>query len=391
MPKNLPFLEKLFKRFDRVDKESLQSYVLGLAAEKERLATILDEIKEGALVLDAQGRLLWINAPASNWLGLKLQSKSNARVFEQLPDEAFAYLLHTQLKNLRDRQAQDFHLVTPREKYLRLYFIPLEKSPEKQILVLLVDRTEEKSQEISVDRLARIEALVSLAAGIAHEIGNPLNSLSIHLQLLKKEIKDLPPAKRQPIEKSLNIMTSEAARLDRIIKNFLKASRKPPIKLRVQDLNRIIENAVAFLQPEARENDVEISVRLDRKLEPFLMDDDRLYQAFMNLIKNAIEAMPRGGLLKIYITHKESLALVRFEDQGSGIREEDLPHIFDAYYTTKEEGSGLGLMTVFNTVSEHGGRIDVASKVGKGTTFSIFLPIRKPKLQLPKYDLSSKK
>jgi signal transduction histidine kinase len=99
--------------------------------------------------------------------------------------------------------------------------------------------------------------------------------------------------------------------------------------------------------------------------------------------------MPKGGALKIALSRKENIAVIRFEDQGIGIAPEDLPHIFDAYYTTKEGGSGLGLMTVYNTISEHGGKIDVASKVGKGSVFTIFLPIRKPKLQLPKYDLAA--
>ena len=101
--------------------------------------------------------------------------------------------------------------------------------------------------------------------------------------------------------------------------------------------------------------------------------------------------MPKGGTLKIWVQHKAKIVSVRFQDQGLGIEDADLPHIFDAYYTTKEGGSGLGLMTVYNTVSEHGGRLDVASKIGKGTTFTMLLPIREPKLQLPKYDLAEKK
>jgi signal transduction histidine kinase len=98
-----------------------------------------------------------------------------------------------------------------------------------------------------------------------------------------------------------------------------------------------------------------------------------------------MEAMPKGGKVWISVTHRENVALVTFKDQGNGIDEDDLPHIFEAYYTTKEEGSGLGLMTVFNVVHEHGGRIEVRSKTGQGSTFTLLFPIRKPKLQLPQY------
>ncbi len=167
------------------------------------------------------------------------------------------------------------------------------------------------------------------------------------------------------------------------MKNFLKATRKPPLRFRNEDLNAILSEALELMAPELEEKKIRVHFQPDPALPPFLMDRSRIYQIFSNLIKNAMEAMPRGGDLWISAAHKENAAIIRFKDTGSGINEKDLPHIFEAYYTTKEEGSGLGLMTVFSAVREHGGRIEVSSKPGKGTTFALLLPIRLAKLQLP--------
>jgi signal transduction histidine kinase len=115
------------------------------------------------------------------------------------------------------------------------------------------------------------------------------------------------------------------------------------------------------------------------------MDRERLYQVFINLIINGMEAMPKGGNLRVGISHKDKVAVLTFKDEGVGITEENLAHIFEPYFTTKKEGSGLGLMTVLNAISDHGGKIEAFSKPKKGSTFVILLPIRAPKLQLPQY------
>ena len=384
MPKSASFLQNIIRRIDRIDRESLQNYIRDLAAENNLYQEILQELPDGILLLTPDGYLQWMNPLAARWLGIRMLPASPASIFDLLEDPFLLRFFRESLANMQERKVEDFHLANPREIYLRVFLIPLEKAEPETVLAILIDRSQEKTQEVNADRLARIESLISLAAGFAHEIGNPLNSLSIHLQLLKKEIKDLPISRRKVIENSLAVMNAEAVRLDRIVKNFLKASRKPPLRFRPQNLNEVLEEAIQFMEPETRAARVKVSFRVDSKLPLFLLDRERLYQAFINLIKNAVEAMAKGGLLKIQVSHHENIAAIRFEDQGSGIDDRDLPHIFDAYYTTKEGGSGLGLMTVFNTVSEHGGRIDVASKVGKGTSLTLFLPIRQPKLQLPK-------
>ena len=179
-------------------------------------------------------------------------------------------------------------------------------------------------------------------------------------------------------------MESEIKRLDQIIRNFLKATRRQPMRLNLEHLGRLIEEVLLVLKPEADLANVVLEFQDDKKTPAFLMDRPRLYQALLNLVKNGIEAMPSGGKIRLQLTHRGRLAALRIEDSGMGIHEENLPLIFNAFYTTKKTGTGLGLTSVLQAVSEHGGKVEVASKVGKGTVFTIYLPLRTPKLQISK-------
>ena len=268
---------------------------------------------------------------------------------------------------------------------LRVTIFPQGEDEKKRLVILLLDITSRTEQEFEAAMLSRMESLVRLAGGIAHEIGNPLNAITIHLELLKKRLAGLPDSKRQELADSLSDIQDETKRLDRIIRNFLKATRKPPLRFQLDDLNAVVHDALSFLKPQLDVANVHIKFSNDAGLPAFLMDRERLYYAFMNLIKNALEAMPLGGALKINLSHKQNCAVVTVTDTGCGISEKDLAKIFDIYYTTKLEGAGLGLMMVYDAVAEHGGKIEVASKRNKGTTFKILLPIREPQLQLPQY------
>jgi signal transduction histidine kinase len=268
---------------------------------------------------------------------------------------------------------------------LRVTIFPREQDGKTGFVILLSDITSRTEQEFEAAMLSRMESLVRLAGGIAHEIGNPLNAITIHLELLKKRLARLPEAERKEIADSLGDIQDETRRLDRIIRNFLKATRKPPLRFRLDDLSEVVADALSFLKPQLDIAKIIVKFSKDKGLPAFLMDRERLYYAFMNLIKNAQEAMPGGGTLKVAVTHKQHCAIVTIADTGCGIKEKDLPRIFDIYYTTKQEGAGLGLMMVYDAIAEHGGKIEAVSKLNRGTTFKVLLPVREPQLQLPSY------
>ena len=382
MSEKLDFVKRLKTRLPQIEKDSLYLKLLEAVQENLQLEEVCKDLEEGIVITDAKGHPVFVNRKADDWLG-GVRTSSKQPVWNQTQDPSFAAFLKEHVLTARARTVHDLKILSPREMQLRVAILPKEQDGKNSVVILLSDITSRTEQEFETALLSRMESLVRLAGGIAHEIGNPLNAITIHLELLKKRLAGLPDDKRKELADSLSDIQDETRRLDRIIRNFLKATRKPPLRFRLNDLNEVIDDAISFLKPELDAAKVLVKFVKDRELPEFLMDRERLYYAFMNLIKNALEAMPSGGSVKIALTHKQHCAVVTISDTGCGIEEKDLARIFDIYYTTKLEGAGLGLMMVYDAISEHGGKIEVASKLNKGTTFKVLLPIREPQLQLP--------
>jgi signal transduction histidine kinase len=213
-----------------------------------------------------------------------------------------------------------------------------------------------------------------LAAGVAHEIGNPLNSLNIHLQLIERKLGRLPSATREAIEESLTVARTEIQRLDSIIHQFLRAIRPTTPAFEPYQLNDLVEESVTFLRPEIEDRDILVEMDLDPGLPIVEVDRDQIKQAFYNVIKNAFQAMKTGGILYIRSWQDETYVSVSFSDTGGGISPQDMSKVFKPYFTTKSAGSGLGLLIVRRIVREHGGEIEIESNEGKGVRVSIHLP-----------------
>ncbi len=384
MSEKLDFIKKLRSRLPQIEKDSLYLKLLEATLENLQLEEVCRNLEEGIIITDGKGHPVFCNPKAEGLLeGDRPASKQP--LWSLVPDPSLSAFLKENLLSLRTRSVHDIRVLSPREMQLRVTILPSESSGKTSYLILFSDITSRTEQEFEAAMLSRMESLVRLAGGIAHEIGNPLNAITIHLELLKKRLAGIPEGKRKEIADSLSDIQEETKRLDRIIRNFLKATRKPPLRFRLDDLNSVIDDALSFLGPQLDIAKVLVKFSKDKGLPPFLMDRERLYYAFMNLIKNACEAMPQGGSLKIGVTHKQHCAIVTIADTGCGIDEKDLSRIFDIYYTTKPDGAGLGLMMVYDAIAEHGGKIEVVSKLHKGTKFNVLLPIREPQLQLPNY------
>lgn len=380
---NSNFSQELLKRLERIDPEALKKNIQGLVEANQLYTRLCNELAEGLVCINREGTILGLNARASLWLGLDQQDRRKKIKLSDIEDEHLRNFLKEEIKDpVPSKHVKEFHVLTPREAHLRLHFVPLEINGEAASGIILEDRSALQNDAHDRERLERVEALMTLTAGIAHEIGNPLNSLSIHLQLLQKEAGSISGKVKDKVQERIRVIDSEVKRLDQIIKDFLNATRRQVLRFNAAQLNQTAEHAVRMMEPLADENRVKIKLKTDKKLSAFLFDRERMTQVCINLIKNAIEAMPGGGILEVEISHKAKVAAIRFSDEGSGIRAEDLPHIFDPFYTTKEHGSGLGLMTVYQTVHDHGGKIDVTSD-NSGTSFVIYIPMRQDKLQLP--------
>jgi len=371
---NPVFVSKLLKRLEKVDKEALQNYLIRLQEEKDQYELLLNELPMGILVLNDNHQVVWSNEASQSILGTRIEPNSNLAAI--VMDSEFRNWLEEELKSKRGTLGEEREVLFPQHRFLITTVRP-------EHLIVFIDITSIRMRDRETGELQRINSLIKLAKGIAHELGNPLNAIAIHLKLTEKLGDNLPAKDKKKFKETMQVLEQETARLDRIVKNFLKATRQRPSEFHLGNIHEVLEEALHFFDPELKESKIKIKKEFAKNMPNFLFDRDKLYQAFLNIIKNAVEAMPRGGDLLIKTLASGKVCSIGFQDTGVGIPEKDLPYIFEEYYTTKEEGSGLGLAIVYNIIREHGGRIEVKSRPKKGTLFGIFLPIRVEKLQLP--------
>ena len=240
--------------------------------------------------------------------------------------------------------------------------------------MILRDITESRRTAQQTIESERLNALTLLAAGVAHEIGNPLNSLHIHLQLMQRSVQKLDGEAKAELEQSIDIARSEVNRLDSIVTQFLRAIRPSRPQLRPENLNTIVEEAMRFFMPEIQDRNIVVEQELRSDLPLLQLDRDQMKQAFYNVIKNSLEAMQRHGTLRIHTDLDDTHVFIRFVDTGSGMSAGNLSRVFEPYFTTKPSGTGLGLLIVRRVVREHGGELSIESSQGKGLTLTIRLP-----------------
>lgn len=240
---------------------------------------------------------------------------------------------------------------------------------------IMRDITERKRMEQRLIHGERMTALGELAAILAHEIKNPLNSMVINLEVLRGHLSSVPPETKEKSDKYMRVLTDEMNRLNKVIRGFLDFAKPLALTLTEVQLNDVLRDLVDLVQHQATKTGVSIQLEIAPSLPTVTGDAGQLKQAFLNLVLNAFHAMPSGGTLRLATSLTPERAVkATVGDQGGGIPASDLPKIFDLFYTTKQEGSGLGLPTVQRIVQSHGGKIAVESRVGSGTTFTLLFP-----------------
>src|SRR6266568_8558171 len=395
------FVEKLIERLGRIGPEEVQNYFLRLAQEKGFLETVFNAIQEGIIVTDPKGRITYLNYAACGLFGLEPGEAIGKRL-----DERIRGLDWGSLTQSGDPVSHDIEIFYPHNRFINFYVVPLVMEERETVagiddsgrneslkskrgqpgstipatgqevghVMILRDITSSRRTAQETIESERLNALTLLAAGVAHEIGNPLNSLHIHLQLMERKVRELDEKVQADLQESIDVARAEIARLDSIVSQFLRAIRPSKPQLHPENVNAVVDEAVRFFAPEIQDRELVVEQELRSDLPLLQLDRDQMKQAFYNVIKNSFEAMKRRGVLRIRSDRDDTHVLVSFTDTGLGMSAENLSRVFEPYFTTKSSGTGLGLLIVRRIVRENGGELSIESSQGKGLTLTIRLP-----------------
>ena len=329
------FFQSVLKHIDRLDADKLREQYRLVTDEVSFFDTILSAMKEGVVVYDLAGEIVYRNPAA-----------------DQLPDMEVA---------LGTASRSEVSLTYPDERTLEIHTIPFERGT----LAMIRDVSAERARTAEELERGAAKSVCDLAAGVAHEIGNPLNAISLNLQMLERD-----PSDREAID----ICKSQVRRLDGIIRGFLGALRPAKMVLSPGSIAEPLKNCLAALKGQFEERRINVTLDVPAALPPVALDKDKMEQVFFNLVKNALEAMKDGGAIDIVLSVDDRDVTVSFRDTGLGMSAEQLAHLFEPYRTTKEHGTGLGLMISARIVRDHGGVISAQSKEGEGTVFTVRIP-----------------
>jgi PAS domain S-box-containing protein len=417
LPPKSTFLDKVLGRINRLDSEGLQTVVQRLVRERSFLETLFNTIEDGVLVVDEKGMIVYFNQAVTRLLSLQPNIEGR-HITDFIPELDWQKISRMDQSGGKSVVRHEFEVHYPRPRFIRLYAAALdgEATGSAGSALILHDATEARQRAFEEIESERIQALTLLAASVAHEIGNPLNALHIHLQLMEREVRKLRPGSNgdhsnvgrsrnrsevlpgqnesradgvRKLEQYLAVAKGEVSRLDYIITQFLNAIRPAAPQLKPASLNHVVEKTLELLKPELANRNLHVKTRLARQIPLTPIDATQIQQVLVNLIKNAMQAMTTAGTLSIQTGEGSEAVWVSVTDTGGGIPEEQLNRIFEPFFTTKKKGTGLGLMIVQRIVRAHGGHIEVESQVGRGTTFRIWLPLheRKPRLlEAPAHD-----
>ena len=365
------FLDKVAQRLDKLDSADRRRQFRQLADEIGFFESVFDTLREGVLVVSPAGDLLYANHAAETLTGCPCSKTRGKPIRKAIPGWDWNNLLQPARDGWNRASAQELEVLYPEHRILEVNAMPSKNGT----VVLVRDVTLARAREESERESSRTDAVRDLAAGVAHEIGNPLNAISLNLQLLAREFRREPDEERRArLLHDISTAQNEVKRLEGIIKGFLSALRPAKLNLVPGTLLDPLTDTLEALKAQFEDRRIETALNLPTALPTVLVDRAQMEQVFFNLIKNALEAMKDGGSLDIEVASDDHDVRVVFSDNGSGMDAATLAHIFEPYQTSKEQGSGLGLMLSRRIVHAHGGEIDVESKPGAGTVFTVRIP-----------------
>jgi signal transduction histidine kinase len=343
------------------------------SALKENINQILGNLQDGILLFTGDGRAVLVSEAAHRFL-----STDKDRILGLHASEIFdrSTVLGRTLREAFDAGVtvvqEEVQTETGRRFQVSVDFIYDDQTKTGLgALVTLHDLESVEENETELELSRRMAAIGRLTAGVGHEVKNPINAIVVHLELLKNKLGD----DHAPAVRHLDVIDAEIRRLDRVVQTLVDFSRPVELQLREQDLRTVIGDVLALATDELTTRNVKLESRMPANPMIVNVDADLLKQAALNVIQNGAQAMPDGGTLRVTLDEERKTAVLRIADEGVGIPPEIREKIFDLYFTTKSGGSGIGLAMTYRILQLHHGSVDVQSKVGRGTEFSLRIPL----------------
>jgi signal transduction histidine kinase len=355
------------------------------SALKDNVDQLMSKLQDGLMLFSRDSRVVLVSAPVEAFLG-RPRGEMLGRPVEEVFDRN-SHLGATLLDAFERRRSllqREFDAAGGKRLQVSLDFVQEKNS---QIGALLIMRDTESARRIGdeIEMSRRLSASGRLTRGVAHEVKNPINAIVLHLQLLRDKLSSQEPDTRR----HMNIIESEIRRLDRVVQTLVDFTRPRDLHLEEIDLRRLLEDVAQLAAPDAEQHGVTIERHLSQQSLPVKVDTDLMNQAFLNVVINGIQSMPQGGLLIISARREDTVIVAEVRDQGGGIPREMHDKVFELYFTTKKEGSGIGLAQTYQILEWHYGSVGFESVEGTGTTFRFHIPAAGPAAEASPEDVAN--
>ena len=385
------YVKRVSQKAGKLSIEQLRSLLDDMVSENENLYSILESLSAGLLIVDNNFILQQTNTLVESRLPFNIRTDdvkaTSVPIWEILEDQDIARFF----KNCKEKEitncSDDFTTMTSggTVRFLTITMTPLMHDGKLSGRIFLVmDITDTKNQEVLLHRMENMANLTNLAAGMAHEIKNPLGAISIHIQLIQKALKkarenqDILPEKKF-VEDHIDVVNEEIEHLNKLVMDFLLAVRPVKATLELKNPETIIQNTVEFITPEFNKSDIQIEFTQSSLNKKILIDEKLVRDVMMNLAQNSLAAIKSfrksDGIFKIRCYIKDNRYIIETSDNGCGMDSETLSKIFEPYYTTKANGTGLGMTMVYKIIKEFSGEILVDSEKDMGTKFTLVFPL----------------
>ncbi len=375
------FVQRAIRKIDQLDTKQIVDIMQSQSRELEMLENVLDSIDDGVILTDANLTINYANSHCPNLIPMVRRRSYEGFPLSKVIDDK--HVLRYIVLSVYDRaQDLDNEFTFQRGNKVQtiavtVYTYKMAEEGLSSYVLMFSDVTEHNANEARMRRSENLASMTTMAAGVAHEIKNPLAAMGIHLQLLKKAFVRKESLTYDDAQRYIDVLEEEINRLNGIVVDFLFAVRPLDTRLRLGSITKTLNDVVTFVQPELTENKVKLTCDFSTSLPRLEFDENLLKQVLLNLIKNAMNAMEQGGRLTLFARPDGNQVLISVQDTGIGMDDETLHKIFEPYFTNKATGTGLGLTVVYKIMKEHRGDITVESKLGEGTVFTLSFPVPK--------------